>query len=328
MLILAVIVMLLGTVFFLYCTKPYAVYADGTKVEEPCVVKAGEEELFLVEDAKTAGRVLELVMDEYSPDGAHVNSITVDKLLTTDTKTLKRGEEPPQVFTEQEAIAYVLEQNAQEEPLFSVIINAEIGSIDDVKVQKSVENTDELYEGEAEVKQEGEKGSQVVTNAVTSVNGAVLTSEVVDKTVIKEATDKIVYKGTKERPNDTVRKKYDGKIEGKGDGVAIVNYALQFVGNPYVYGGTSLTKGADCSGFVQSIFKHFGIDLPRTGQQVCGKGVSYSEAKPGDLIFYSGHVAIYMGGGKIVHASNPANGICVTSVHYSGKIQEVRRIVE
>ena len=96
-----------------------------------------------------------------------------------------------------------------------------------------------------------------------------------------------------------------------GRGGAVVSYATQFVGNPYVWGGTSLTNGADCSGFVQSVFAHFGVSLPRTsgGMRSAGVGVSYSEAKPGDIICYSGHVAIYMGGGSIVHASSPSTGI-------------------
>ena len=91
-----------------------------------------------------------------------------------------------------------------------------------------------------------------------------------------------------------------------GSGSSVVNYATQFVGNPYVWGGTSLTNGADCSGFVQSVYANFGVSLPRTSyeQQNAGTEVSYADAQPGDLICYGGHVAIYMGNGQIVHASN------------------------
>ncbi len=103
----------------------------------------------------------------------------------------------------------------------------------------------------------------------------------------------------------------------------LVEYAKQFVGNPYVWGGTSLTKGADCSGFVQSVFKNFGIKLDRTSraQAKNGTAVQESELLPGDLLFYSkngtiNHVALYIGDGKIVHASNSTDGIKISNYNY------------
>lgn len=112
-------------------------------------------------------------------------------------------------------------------------------------------------------------------------------------------------------------------------GSSVVDYAKQFVGNPYVWGGTSLTSGADCSGFVQSVYSNFGVNLPRTSyeQQNAGREVSYSEAQPGDLICYGGHVAIYMGNGKIVHASNSRDGIKVSDNAAYRTILSVRRLV-
>lgn len=115
----------------------------------------------------------------------------------------------------------------------------------------------------------------------------------------------------------------------------IVNFALQFKGNPYVYGGTSLTNGADCSGFVQSVYKHFGISLPRTAsaQASAGYAVSFSNLQPGDLVFYSGdggysisHVAIYIGNSQIIHASTPSGGIKVSSVNIMTKMT-ARRVI-
>ena len=91
-------------------------------------------------------------------------------------------------------------------------------------------------------------------------------------------------------------------------GVELVNYAKRFIGNPYVYGGTSLTRGTDCSGFVHSVYKHFGVSLPRTSYSMrkVGYKVSYSEIQPGDIVCYSGHVGIYAGNGKIVNAIDEA----------------------
>lgn len=118
-------------------------------------------------------------------------------------------------------------------------------------------------------------------------------------------------------------------IPSGSSGSSVVDYATQFVGNPYVWGGTSLTNGADCSGFVQSVYSNFGVSLPRTSyeQQNAGTEVSYADAQPGDLICYGGHVAIYMGDGKIVHASNSRDGIKISDNAAYRTITSVRRLV-
>lgn len=112
-------------------------------------------------------------------------------------------------------------------------------------------------------------------------------------------------------------------------GQSVVNYACQFVGNPYVWGGTSLTNGADCSGFIMSVYAKFGVSLPHSSGAMagCGRGVSYSEAMPGDIICYAGHVAIYMGGGQIIHASNAKDGIKISGNAAYRPIVAVRRVL-
>ncbi len=115
---------------------------------------------------------------------------------------------------------------------------------------------------------------------------------------------------------------------GSDEGVAVAEYALQFVGNPYVYGGTSLTKGADCSGFVMSVYANFGVSLPHSSASDRSQGYAVDgleNAQPGDLICYSGHVALYIGNGQIVHASNRKTGIIVSKADYR-KILAIRRI--
>ncbi|WP_022779947.1 C40 family peptidase [Butyrivibrio sp. AE3009] len=115
---------------------------------------------------------------------------------------------------------------------------------------------------------------------------------------------------------------------GSATGGNIAAYACRFVGNPYVPGGTSLTNGADCSGFVQSVYKAFGISVPRTSwaQGAYGKEVSYANAQPGDVIYYGGHVGIYIGGGQIVHASTQKTGIKYSPATYRSIIS-VRRFL-
>ena len=140
---------------------------------------------------------------------------------------------------------------------------------------------------------------------------------------------KVKYKGkTRYVYTSYLSKTKSSSSSSKGQQVA--NYAKQFVGNPYKYGGTSLTKGADCSGFVMSVYKHFGYKLPHSSSEIATKGkkVSWSKKKPGDVICYYGHVAIYIGNNKIVHASSSKTGIKISNKANYRKVRCVRRILK
>ncbi len=133
--------------------------------------------------------------------------------------------------------------------------------------------------------------------------------------------------------NNSNKPKPAPSSSGSVTGSAIASYAQKFIGGPYVYSGTSLTNGADCSGFVQTVFRNHGISLPRTSSSQAGSGqaVSVGSARAGDLIFYASngrinHVAICIGGGKVVHASNPRTGITISNMYYRTP-HSARRVV-
>jgi cell wall-associated NlpC family hydrolase len=145
-----------------------------------------------------------------------------------------------------------------------------------------------------------------------------------------QAAERVVVK----KPSSSVgQAKYSGSVSTGSSSVGnnLVDYALQFEGNPYVWGGTSLTNGADCSGFTQSVFAHFGISIPRTSrtQATGGSRVSLDNIRPGDLIFYAkngtiNHVALYIGNGRVISASSPSTGIRITSYNYRTPVKAVR----
>ncbi len=119
------------------------------------------------------------------------------------------------------------------------------------------------------------------------------------------------------------------KKTSSSKGQQIANYATKFVGNPYRWGGTSLTRGADCSGFIKAVYQKFGYNLPHSSSALRSKGtgVSSSNKKAGDVVCYSGHVALYIGNNKIVHAANSRKGIIISNVSYM-KVVAIRRIVK
>ena len=160
-----------------------------------------------------------------------------------------------------------------------------------------------------EAQQEGKEAAEAFTYAVSRKSEEAQMTQEVQENVQQTETTEV-------------------SAQPASNGQAIVDYACQFIGNPYVWGGTSLTDGADCSGFVQSVFAHFGISLPRTtyDQINAGVEVSYDQAMPGDLICYDGHIGIYIGNGQIVNAQNPEQGIGISPATYT-TILSVRRIV-
>lgn len=196
-----------------------------------------------------------------------------------------------------------------------------VGKKAEEKAQKIVKKKQEKKTEKKETEQENPEKEEVLEKP----------EQIFEYAESKEEEEARLEKEAEEarKKEEEARKKAEEEAKEKaGSGQAVVDYACQFIGNPYVWGGTSLTNGADCSGFVQSVYKHFGVSLPRTSGQMrsAGTGVSYNEAIPGDVICYDGHVGIYMGDGQIVNAINSSKGIGVLSATYANIIT-VRRIL-
>lgn len=155
--------------------------------------------------------------------------------------------------------------------------------------------------------------------------------EAVPEQTVQEtpATEEKKSKSNDSKKNESTEEKQTESTSASS-GQEVADYAVQFVGNPYVYGGASLTNGADCSGFVMAVYKHFGYSLPHNAASQSGYGtaVSVDSLQPGDLLFYHnfGHVAIYIGGGQVVHASNAKTGIKISNYDYSPIDKAVRII--
>ena len=266
------------------------------------------------------------VFKDYMKTSVEFNkAVSVEEEKAKEEEEAKRKEEADKAMKELEA-AKKAESKAAETKAESKAVT---------KAETKAETTAAKKETTAAPKAETQKETVKETEAAVKVIAA--NPEKAEDVTVAAPTAKaetkaetIVEAKTETKPEDPgIKKETSSSKSTESSSVetasrtALIAYAQQFLGNPYVYGGTSLTKGADCSGFVMSVFSHFGISTGRSSrdQAARGKTIPVSEVKPGDLLFYASgsyinHVGIYVGNGKIIHSSTPATGICYTPSNY------------
>ena len=318
--ILAVLAIVLTIVFF--------ETLEAFAITELWDLKLGGKTIAVFDTKDKADAVIDGIETAYVKDGEKVKSVDIEPALTVEKQEYR--EKDIKEFADTQKTIDALKKNKK----LKVTVESLLTEDQVIEFEKVDEKTKKLPKGETKLYRHGENGCDRVEYNVVSTNGKLVYREILSKETIKEPVSEVTLIGTKAKAKPTSRKsapkaEYTGSVIKNGDGNAVAAFAKQFIGNPYRYGGSSLTNGSDCSGFVMSVYKNFGVSLPHGSYAMMGvgKGVSYSEAIPGDIICQGGHVGIYIGGGQMVHAVNPRMGIQITDVHYTGSVLAVRRVL-
>lgn len=228
---------------------------------------------------------------------------------------------------EQAYVEEVLAQKQQEYENYSVVLAKakQEAAAYTTRIKQETAQIRKLEEEERKRKEEEERKRKEEEERKKKEQETLLASQQEDASDDEASSDSEEEEKQEEKKAETSK---PSSGSGSSKGQQIAEFACKYIGYPYVAGGTSLTNGADCSGFVMAVYQAFGYSLPRSSyaQSGVGKSVSYSEAQPGDIIYYGGHVGIYIGNGQIVHASTERTGIKITSATYRSIIT-IRRVV-
>ncbi|MCR4691600.1 MAG: C40 family peptidase [Lachnospiraceae bacterium] len=247
-----------------------------------------------------------------------------DYVVTGDEAVEKAKEVGKRIATVHTTTLYVREEPTTDAPVVGMV-----GEDDDLTV---------LEENDGWAKVSIEEGDGYISTEFATLKTEFHKAESKEEEAARLAKEKAEREAAQAAANKKSGKKKKGSggsgggsvaAPSGGNGSAVASYALQFVGNPYVYGGSSLTNGTDCSGFTMSVYAAFGVGLPHSSgaQRSCGTDVGgLANAQPGDIVCYSGHVGIYIGNGQIVHASTAKTGIKVSNASYRS-VLSVRRIL-
>ncbi|MBQ6315212.1 MAG: C40 family peptidase [Mogibacterium sp.] len=290
----------------------------------PYTVKIGGEKVVTVNGKNEAEAVVLGVVKDFAPEGAKVKAVTSTDAIKVEAADMSDKEDAVVV---DDAIATVKDALAAEPEEAQVTVVSTGKEIEEFTPETVYIQDDTMLAGEAVVETEAKAGSAEVSYRYTSVNGEVTNKDELARTVLDEGVAAEIRKGTLGLPEGEDWQTYEGDPV-YSDGEDLTKTALNYLGAPYKYGGKSLTNGIDCVQFIRQMYAKYGISLPngKNALKHVGISVSYDKAQPGDIICYSNHYALYLGDGKIVHATRNG-GVVVRNNAKFRKIVTVRRVV-
>lgn len=289
--------------------KPYAITVNNQPV---CKLKS----------EKAAEDVLYSVARHYSVSESKIKAFSANKKVNVEPCHDKKMDK----LTKSQATKYLIEEYIPDNDIV-VSVTSIKDSEEKFEPEPTYKKDDKMLAGDSRVEKESVKGKHIVTISYSTENGKIINSEKYEKKIIYKGIPAVIYKGTLGLPEGEDWKTFDGDPVFK-DGADLTETALTYQGLRYKYGGNSLKTGVDCVTFVWNMYKLYGINLKcsHSGLQHAGTAVSLKNARKGDIVCYYGHVAIYLGDGKIVHAS-PGKGVHVSNNVNYRKIKTVRRVV-
>lgn len=282
----------------------------------PYAITDGEDVVCCVKGKSAARDVLNNVFTDLVKDNTTISAISSDYHV-------EKKSAGTETVTPEEAYDAVLESAGEKDAEIRIVSTRT--ETESYTPEPDYHLNDTMFAGESEIISEGEDGEKKVAATYTTVNGRTEDRNTADMEILEEGVPAVIEKGELGLPSGEEWTTYEGDPVAN-DGNDIMTTARQYVGLRYVWGGKSLETGVDCSGFVIAIYRKYGVNLNYPLYKE-GTGVSYSEAQPGDVLYFPGHYGLYLGDGMMVHASNRRTGVIVSNVG-NRKILAVRRIVD
>ncbi len=280
----------------------------------PYAISIDDQEICRVRNKETASKVLNDIFGEMAKEDTNIAAISSDYHIE------KGGS--GDIVSEEEAKDAII-TSAEDQGATIKIASAKTKT-ETFTPDPEYKKNGEMFAGDAEVIKEGSDGSKEVGITYTTVNGEVEDKSKTDLEILDEGEPAVIEKGTLGLPKGETYEEYEGDpVANNGDD--IITTAKQYLGLRYVWGGKSLQTGVDCSGFVIALYREYGMNLNYPLYKE-GTGISYSEAQPGDLLYFPGHYGLYIGNGQMIHASNERTGVIISGIG-NRKILAVRRLV-